>query len=190
VSQKVSTLCLLVVCTLGINLSLWGQNASATRGIPGYMDPRTGIFHALPSPEIQDATVEAPAVTTFGGKFVVNFTITVSSTIASTNKIGCEVSASLADVSGTFQNFISETASVAVTRGTASTVTCSVTIPYSWKLASSATDMVSLAYVITSPVEVSTVAGQFPTRTSSAGIATIKVPANGAITTEAVAATI
>lgn len=171
-----------------MTLSLWGQNA-AIHGIPGYLNPRTGGFHPLP--QVDDQAIEAPAATTFGGKFVVNFTITVSSAIASTNKIGCNVGVSLEDgLATTSPNFINETAGTAVTRGTGTTVTCSVTIPYSWKLTSSTTDSVSITYSIDSPVEISTAAGEYPTRSSSQTIATIKVPLNGATTTETVTATI
>jgi hypothetical protein len=50
--------------------------------------------------------------------------------------------------------------------------------------------MVSLTYTITSPTEISTATLEYPLRISSQSIGTIKVPANGATTTEAVAATI
>ena len=39
-----------------------------------------------------------PVLTTFAGKFVVTFTITVNSTIAATAKIGCQVDANLDDI--------------------------------------------------------------------------------------------
>jgi hypothetical protein len=188
VPSKLSRLCVAFVCFLGTGLSLWGQNTSSVvHGIPGYLNPQTGAFHPLPQPEAQDS-VEPPATTMFGGKFVVNFTITVDSVIASTNKIGCQVAITLEDTATV--NFIEESAGVAVTRGTGSTVTCTVTIPYSWKLASASTDSVSLTYSITNPVEISTPAGEFPLRTSSQSIGTIKVPVNGATTTETVTATI
>jgi hypothetical protein len=170
-----------------MNLSLWGQQAAAPHGIRGYLDPQTGVFHALPHPELEDDA--QPLVTsTFTGKFVVNFTITVDSVIASTTKIGCNVTADTDDAAT--GNFISEQAGTAVTRGSATTVACSVTIPYAWKLGSSTTDMVSLTYTITSPTEISTAASEYPLRISSQSIGTIKVPANGATTTETVTATI
>lgn len=186
-THKLSTFCLVFACFLGMNLSLWGQNAAAVHGIRGYLDPQTGAFHTLPHPELQDDAA-AVATTTFTGKIVVNFTITIDSTIASTNKIGCQVEASLEDA-GT-ANFISESAATAVTRGTATTVACSVSIPYSWKLATASTDMIGLTYTITSPVEAATAAAEFPLRISSQSLPTIKVPSSGTTTTEAVAATI
>jgi hypothetical protein len=98
------------------------------------------------------------------------------------------VDASLSD--GTSGNFISESGASAVARGSASTVTCKVTIPYSWKLASGGTDMISMSYTITSPVAISTAAAEFPLRISSQSIGSIKVPVTGTTTNETVAATI
>jgi hypothetical protein len=184
VKHKLSTLSVLFVGFFVMSVSLWGQSSTAPHGIRGYLDPQTGVFHALPTVQAEDD--DASRVTTLGGKFVVNFTITVDSTIASTAKIGCNVEASLADST----NFITEEAGTAVTRGSGTTVTCSVTLPYSWKLSTSTTDMVSLTYTITSPVEISTATLEFPLRISTQSIETIKVPANGATTTVAVAATI
>ena len=183
--HKLSMFSVLFVSLFGMSVSLWGQKSTAPHGIRGYLDPQTGVFHALPAVPTDDDE-DASRVTTFGGKFVVNFTITVDSTIASTTKIGCNVNADLADST----NFITEEAGTAVSRGSGTTVTCSVTIPYSWKLSTSSTDMVSLTYTITSPTEISAATAEYPLRISSQSIATIKVPANGATTTETVAATI
>jgi hypothetical protein len=185
VKHKLSIFSILFASLFVMSVSLWGQTSATPRGIRGYLDPQTGVFHALPAAQLDDDDADR-VVTTVGGKFVVNFTITVDSTIASTTKIGCNVEASLAD--GT--NFISEQAGTAVTRGSATTVACSVTIPYSWKLSTASTDMVSLTYTITSPTEISTATLEYPLRISSQSIATIKVPANGATTTETVTATI
>lgn len=189
-SYKLSTLCLLFACLVGTSASLFGQDAEAVHGIPGYLNPKTGAFHPAPQPSAIDPTDAAAAVTltTFTGKIVVNFTITVNSTIASANKIACSVNAFLSDVGSA--NTITEGAANAVTRGTATTVACSVSIPYSWKLATASTDTVSLAWSITSPVEVATPAGEYPLRTSSQSLGSIKVPSSGTTTTMAVAATI
>jgi hypothetical protein len=187
VNHKLSTFLLVFACFLGMNASLWGQNAAATHGIRGYLDPQTGAFHTIPHPELEEGA-PPPALTTFTGKFVVTFTITVSSTIASTTKIGCQVEASLDDV--TVGNFISESAANDVTRGTTSTVVCKATIPYSWALASASSDSISMSYTITSPVAVSTAAAEFPLRISTQSLPTIKVPVSGTTTSIAVSATI
>ena len=186
-NHKLSTFFLLFACFLGLNVSLWGQNAAAKHGIRGYLDPQTGTFHTIPHPDVQDGA-EPLVTTTFTGKIVVTFTITVNSTIAATTKIGCELDADTEDA-GT-GNFISESAGSAVVRGSATTVTCKTTIPYSWNLATQSTDMISMSYSITSPVAIATPAGEFPLRISSQSLPTIKVPASGTTTTIAVAATI
>ena len=89
-SHKFSAFFLMFACFLGMSTSLWGQAQAeakgAQRGIRGYLDPQTGSFHATPLPEIDPDA--APAVVTYGGKIIVTFTITVSSTVAATSKIG------------------------------------------------------------------------------------------------------
>jgi hypothetical protein len=189
VSRRLSNFCLLAACFLVMSLTLWGQGQSkstVTHGIRGYLDPQTGVFHAAPRTEAQDA-VEPAAVTTVAGKLVVNFTITVDSTIAATTKIGCGVEA---DVDDATAGFISESAGTAVARGSGTTVTCTTIIPYSWKLGSMSTDTISISYTITSPVAETTAAGEYPLRESSQTLGTIKVPVTGTTTTEAVAVTI
>ena len=183
-SHKVTTLCLLVACFLGMSISLWGQNAAAPHGIPGYLDPRTGIFHSTPPLALPDA--EPPAKTTFTGKLVFNFTITVKSTFASTAPIACIAAGGLSDSGIT----IGEGAGTLVTRGTGTTVTCSVTIPYSWSLATASTDTINLSYSIITAASFAAVAGEFPNRHGAQSLGKIAVPATGTTTTETIAATI
>jgi hypothetical protein len=184
VRVKLSTLALPVVCCLGMNLSLWGQNAAAAPGIQGFLDPKTKIFHSIPSPQATDA--EPLTVSTLTGKFVFNFTITVESTIASTSQIGCFAGVSTTDT--TNLNNVSDFAAVAVTRGSGTTVKCTVTIPYSWKLGSPTTDMVHLSYTIGSPLQLG-ITTAYPNREGAQSLGTIKVPLNGATTTETITAT-
>ena len=186
-SHKLLTLVFLSACFLSMNASLWGQDAIPPHGIQGYLDPRTGIFHSNPHFDAPDAA-EPLAKTIYTGSIVVNFTVTVSSAIASTVPIGCVAVASVSDGGAT--NSIFEAAGTAVTRGTGATVPCSVTIPYSWGLASAPTDMLNVSYSIISPGGFSTPAGQFPSRQHSTPIAKIKVPASGTTTTLTVKARI
>ena len=183
-SQRIVILASVCVCLLAISVPLMAQDASATHGILGYLDPKTGTFHLLPA--LQDA--EPPATTTVTGKIVANFTITVDSTIASTTKIGCNITATVLDV-GT-GNTILEEAGNAVARGSGTTVTCTTTIPYSWKLGSASTDKLTMSYSITSPVAITSGSATYPLRVSSQSLGSITVPANGTTTTETIAATI
>jgi len=177
-------------CTIAILLSFavssFGQNGETKKphGILGYLDPATGVFHTLPVPDASDDAAPAAAVTT--GKFVFSFTITIDSSIATSAKIGCSASAQLLDVSTA--NLIEEEAAVVASRS-GSTATCTVTIPYSWTLASASSDKVTLSYVISAPVEASASA-QYPQRLSSQTLTTISVPKNGATTNETITATI
>ena len=184
-NHKLSSVVLLCACVLGSAVSLWGQEAGAVRGVPGYLDPRTGEFHTtrmMPMDVDSDLT---PALTTFGGKLIFKFTITVDSAIAAAAKIGCSASANLVDAGS--GNFIEESATAAATRS-GTTATCTVTIPYSWKLASSASDSISLSYTIQAPVEVTSAATTLPNRLSTQSLPPIKVPANGATTNETITA--
>src|SRR5262249_31793241 len=124
---------------------------------------------------------------TFAGKFVFKFTITVNATIASTAKIVCNAAAAVDDVNGTSFNIFTEEASALATRS-GTTATCTVNIPYSWKLASGSTDMVSLSYFLSAPAEPGAVTDLYPSRQSSASLTSIKVPLNGATTTETITA--
>lgn len=188
VRVKLSALSLLVACFLGINLPLWGQNAATVPGIRGYLDPRTGIFHSIPDAPTNAQESDAESrVTTLTGKFVFNFTITVKSTIASTSQIACFASISTNDA--TNLNNVVDAAAVAVTRGSGSTVKCTVTIPYSWKLGNSSADMVHLSYTVGSPLELGNIVTAYPNREGSQSLGTIKVPLNGATTTETITAT-
>src|SRR4029077_19015618 len=116
-----------------------------------YMDPRTGIFHSIPHPDTLDEDAPPPAKTTFTGSIVMNFTITVSTVFASTTPIACIGEASVQDAGSTTSIF--EVGGSTVMRGTGTTVTCSVKIPYSWGLASAATDKIRLSYSVLAPVD-------------------------------------
>jgi hypothetical protein len=187
VSHKLLTLLLLSACFLGVNATLWGQNAIPNRAIRGYLDPRTGIFHSIPHPDTLDEDAPPPAKTTFTGSVVMNFTITVSTVFASTTPIACIGEVGLNDSGST--NNILEVGGSTVTRGTGTTVNCSVTIPYSWSLASAGTDKVRLFYAVIAPVDFTrTVA--FPSREGAQTLGTIAVPISGTITTEAIKARI
>ena len=181
--HRLSTLLVVCMFFLGMTVSLWGQSGSAVNGIRGYLDPRTGIFHSMPQAATQEGE---PSTTTFAGKLVFDFTITVSSSISSSAKIACEAGASLEDTATL--NFILESAQVLATRS-GSTATCTVTIPYSWKLGSGSSDKVTLTYQITVPVE-ATGSSVLPSRFSEQTVGVISVPANGSTTTETVTATI
>jgi hypothetical protein len=196
-SRRLSTVLSLFACLLGVNLSLWGQSPNAVQRIPGYLDPRTGEFHMMPQSARSEPEPDATTPTTCTaspctGTYAVTFTITVDSTLAATDEISCNVSASVLDDGGL--NAVIDSASVGVARGSGKTVTCTVNIPYSWNLLSPTTDTVRLGYVINAPAEPASASALLPSRTSSQQVnkpgTTLMVPISGATTKFTVDATI
>jgi hypothetical protein len=156
-----------------------------THLVPGYYDPKTGTFKPVARPS---AIGSNPNVSNVGGKFVVNFTITVASAIATSTPIYCQVNVNTSDPT----NFVDESASVEATRRTATSAICTVTIPYAWYHLSTPTeDGVNLSYSLSVELYNSTTQSFTLSRESAQTITQLKaVPANGAITTESLAATI
>ena len=164
-------------------LPLWSQNAKQTSvGIPGYLDARTGAFQPMPQalPEIDPATI-SPVT----GKIVVNLTITISSSIPTTDVISCGVTATVLDVASQL-SFIDSALVAATRKGT--TATCTVDVPYSWALTSASSDMVQIEYEILTPATAT--GAPLPSRTAEHGLANIHVPSSGATTTYNPATTI
>jgi hypothetical protein len=171
-----------MACVVGVVGSGFGQGLQTkTPGTLGYLDPETGTFRILPT---RSNSAETPA-TVSSGKFVVSFTITVSSAIAASAKIACIANATVVETSIAFETI--ETADVIATRS-GSTATCTVNIPYSWNLENPSDDQVILSYEISAPAEAAATAS-FPQRMAQGWIANIPVPANGATTNETVMAT-
>lgn len=179
------------LCLVGLVTSVGGQEPAAgqappaSHGIVGTLDPQTGAFKPLIKPTVVEDLEAAPLITTpTTGTFVVNFTITVKSTLTG-DTIACSVEATAEDI--TSGHIILENASVAATRSSPTAAKCTVTIPYSWVLTTPATDIVSLQYSITAPVGGTS---PLPSRLSSQTISNGKVPTSGATTTINLNATI
>jgi hypothetical protein len=166
-----------------ITQSAWSQqNGSSKHGILGYLDTRTGAFKPLVQTSAESEQAVAAAAAPSTGKLVFNFTINVVSTFSSSEVITCSASASVFEVATTLT--IEEDATVVATRS-GSKATCTVTIPYSWALASASQDMVGLEYTITAS-STTTVTS----RLSLHSLPSIGVPANASTTTQSISATI
>jgi len=154
------------------------QGPKNVRGIYGTWDPSTGIFmpiHQAPAPNSDAEGVEP--LTTYTGKIVVNFTITITSAISTSTTIACDANVTVVDLTGQLTDSLSTSA----TRS-GSTATCTVTIPYSWSV-SSTSDSVYISYSLSAPPQPLVSTSVFPRRYSGHPISTITVPANGATTT-------
>src|SRR5579864_557352 len=164
-----------ICCFIVAPRAVWGQTASgsASPGVLGYLDPRTGAFRPVPS--VNEEVVDAASLPVFGGTITVTLTITLKTT-ALTN-ITCSAEVSVLDGT-TSPRIFAETNTVAAT-GTGTTRTCKLSIPYSWGLSTQASDNMSTGYTVFG----STGTTGLPQRTSSLNpLDTRKVPANGVIT--------
>ena len=120
------------------------------------------------------------------GTIVVNFSITINSSIPSTAELACHAAAQVTDGPATGpKNVIVEGSTVAATRS-GSSASCTVTLPYSWNLVTPTTDKIVLGYSVGAPGEVPPGSpGSLPARnTSQSRYAAIPVPAAGSTTTE------
>jgi hypothetical protein len=182
--MKITKLLLICMCCVMVVPAVWGQTANSPTkpGILGYLDPHTGAFRPVPS--ATDDSVEAGALTTFGGTITVTLTITVKSTTLTV--FTCTAEVSVEDEITTTPRGYGESATATAT-GTGATRTCKLTIPYSWALGTQASDSMSITYIAFG----STTATGGAQRTSSLSpLSTVKVPANGATTALTAAVTL
>jgi hypothetical protein len=182
-------------CVAAMMQPVFGQETTAAKpGIPGVVDPKTGVFTATPR-VVADENVPAAAITPTTGKLVVSFTVKLVTPLPAGGSLLCSVFASVLETTSSPPFGISaEITEEASTKATVagSTATCKVSIPYSWNLTHASTDTASLQYslvMVSSTVSTATLA-----RSSSQnvvpGAGAIKVPANGMTSNFAVAATI
>lgn len=163
----------------------------ANRVVPGTYDPITKTIRPLTLPVSSALTPEA-AGPTFTGKFVTKFTINVASAFPTNYPIECDVEATGFDgLSTSTPAFYFEAAATTATRVSATSATCTVTIPYSWpNIRTAASDTVALSYFIIATTAPTSAGIANFVRESSQAIGTIKLPASGTTTTETVNATI
>jgi hypothetical protein len=174
---------LLLLCLLCVSAPMvWGQlaNDSSKSGILGYLDPHTGAFRPVPS-----ATEgrEPASLTTYGGTITITLTITVKSTALTTFTCSASVSV-LDDVESSLRGY--NEGATAVATGSGATRTCTLTIPYSWALATQSSDSMTISYAVFGSVK-----SALTNRTSGLSpLDTTKVPANGATTALTAAVTL
>jgi len=171
-------------------ISQTATTGRADSGIAGFVDPMTGTFtpvHAAPASVPGAATT---AATTYSGKLVFNFNVTVKSTIPATDTISCRANAIILDnpVAIGVITAVQDAASVTATRNGA-TAKCTVSIPYAWTLSNGPTDQVVISYGL-SAGGLSVVGNPFQSRSTGQGLGNFAVPANGTTSTFAVTATL
>jgi hypothetical protein len=182
--MRISKLIFVCVCLIGLTQIGWSQNqhlSKQSRGIPGYLDPRSGTFttRAQSSGTNSEGAELNPALTTILARLIFNFTILNDQPANAVTS--CTVALStLDDSSGLFYD--ESATSIATKSGTA----CTVTILFSWALASPTTDTISVDYHISSFQAITVGGTSTPEalRTADHSIANIPVPMNGQTITE------
>src|SRR5262249_21233595 len=106
------------------------QNAS-THGIPGYLDPTTGVF----SPVVNSLPTAATLTRT--GKVVVAVTVQIDSSIPKDQQITCNVTIGSSDFPGITNGASSQSGVIR----SGSSGKCTTTIPYIWIVANATTKM-------------------------------------------------
>jgi hypothetical protein len=184
--MRITKLLLICLCCVMVAPAVWGQaaNNAARPGILGYLDPKTGAFR--PVPTATDDIVDPATFTTFTGTVTVTLTLTVKTT--SLTAFSCTIDVSVEDnLTGGGRSYTE--GGTASATGTGTTRTCKVTIPYSWSLATHATDSMSTTYFVFGTGTSTT--GADTQRTSGLiSLDTRLVPANGASTTLTAAVTL
>jgi len=143
----------------------------------------------------QDTGKLVPATAPSTGTFVFNFTITAP-TVPTNAVISCRGSASVFE-SGSGQNIQQDAHGIA-TLGSTGKWTCKASMPYSWTLATPASDSVTLSYSVemdeglevTATNGTGTVVAPLTVQKVNQNLGTVTVPANGTTTTEAISSTI
>jgi hypothetical protein len=162
---KLIVVCLF--CLVAIAPPAWSQNqpikqdqpSKQEQGVPGFLDPKTGTFTTKARSSASQAAV---GTTTILARLIFNFTILNDQPGGNTTV--CSVSISPTDAAG----FYSEEASSTATGGGTA---CSVTLLFSWDLATPSSDMVNITYSISS-------AGSGQSRASSHSLPSIPMLTN------------
>ncbi len=178
--RRLFGLSLAVAAALSVSIGAVQAQAvpDSAKGIPGYLNPKTGTFTIVPEASAQPDLVLA----TFGGTFSLRFTITIVSGGSSSAPITCSGQATTFIGSGANTSYF-EIKTVKATR-TGSTATCLVSIPYSWN--ANGTNSVSLSYT----VGLTDGSGSTISRISSGSLAAFVQPANGSTTVREIRVTL
>jgi hypothetical protein len=169
----------------------FGSQPLSSHRTLGYYNSDTGLFEPL-RPAEQDT--ETPAVTPTTGTLVFNFTITLKSALPKNAILICTAGGEVIET-----HYATNEEGLGIAKlESGNTYSCSISMPYSWLLATPSSDKIILSYKaetyealqVTAEngtgVSVTSTAG----RVSSQSPASIAVPANGAITTENVSITL
>jgi hypothetical protein len=159
--------------------SAWA--ASPQKGVPGFLDPKTGVFTAQATvPGAQGVNPDANAI--YNGTLSVKINITLKSGFPVDSQLTCTQTASVFDAAGTY----TASKTVRATR-TGSTATCTVPIYYSWLLSSGDVTVAQNYFV---SIVTSSDTGTLYQADAATLSATVALPPNGGTAAKTVAVTL
>lgn len=149
-------------------------------GVPGFLNPKTGVFTAqVVAPT--EADLNTLAAATYTGTLVLKFNITIKSGIPADWPIYCTQTVSPIDSGGLFYSDVK----TGIATRTGNTATCTAAVYYSWILASASTPVTTSYDVSTTGVSTSTI-----NRVAVGSVPNVMLPANGGSLTRTVAVTL
>jgi len=177
------------VCLVGLTQLGWSQGFVQAKGIPGFLNPKTGTFttRTQGNGPLQNPDAMPDTLTEYAGTWTVKIAMTVSSTIPSGAAVFCSADLSLV---GTDNYYESAVAQASVSKGSGS---CTLTMPYAWFLANEPSDSIYVHYSV-NIIQGFTVgpatAAESIRETDSTLYGSFSVPANGKLTTTNIVARI
>ena len=186
-----TSIALTVITLISGNVLLHSQMPGNGRKIFGYQDTETGAFHPAPF----DNSLTSATSTTLNGTLKVTLNITVKSIFPSgtTRTIVCSANFLENSVTqtGAPSNYEEEASRYATATATANVYTCTMTIPYSWLIPSTAVQNSLMGNYSVGVQNTTTTAGPPILRMSTGPIVSANtLPAAGATSTYTIAVVI
>lgn len=145
--MKISKIIFAVVCIVGLTQLVWSQDeamGARERGIPGYLNPKTGTFSTRAQSESSEALPNV-AATYYYGTITITMIVSVASSFPSGTVFRCTGSANTSDSGG---GEFYEDASVTAPAPSGGKTTCTVTMNYYWQLSTPSSDYIGLSFEV------------------------------------------
>ena len=140
--MKMSRVIFALVCLGGLSQLVWSQDdAIGARGIPGYLNPKTGIFTTRAHSESADV---APTTTPqyYYGTISLEVLVYVVTTFPTGTVFGCDATAGTDDLGGgSFSESVTVTAAPS-----GGILTCNLNMPYLWQVSNPTTDVITFSF--------------------------------------------
>lgn len=133
------------VCLVGLTQLVWCQNDASGRehGIPGYLNPKTGMFTTRAQSEHSNAVPALSGTGTYYyGEFVISLLVFVGDAFPANTVYACSGAVTAYDGSGSY----TETAAGTASAPSGGWTTCTLNMQYYWQLSTPADDYISVSF--------------------------------------------